>query len=359
MTRWFAWYQAAFLFGAAAGGWLFGWLGDRLGRTRAIGAGVLCYSLFTLACYFARSADTMLALRFLACLGVGGVWPNAVALVAEAWPNASRPFLAGLLGAAANVGFVLLGVIGYCFPITQDAWRWALLVAATPGGARAARSCALVAGIAAVARRAARRKRRGAGRRVAAARGAAAAAAVADGPRRDARGDPGGRVGGERELAGPVDRPRGTSRRAARAASDRPKKPDAAEQGDDADHAVRRGGVRQPARRGRREPARPAAQLLPHQPRGVRGQHVHLLAARPAAPAVPGVHVPARVRRHHVLRVAAAVPAGTVPDAGALDRHRASRSTPGGWSRRSSCCRPGSCSTSSAATTRGSGCGAG
>ena len=45
-----------------------------------------------------------------------GVWPNAVALVAEAWPNASRPFLAGLLGAAANVGFVLLGVIGYCLP---------------------------------------------------------------------------------------------------------------------------------------------------------------------------------------------------------------------------------------------------
>ena len=59
-------------------------------------------------------------LRFVACLGIGGVWPNAVALVAEAWPNASRPFLAGLLGAAANVGFVLLGVIGYCFPITGE-----------------------------------------------------------------------------------------------------------------------------------------------------------------------------------------------------------------------------------------------
>ena len=38
VTRWFAWYQAAFLFGAAAGGWLFGWLGDRLGRTRAMAA---------------------------------------------------------------------------------------------------------------------------------------------------------------------------------------------------------------------------------------------------------------------------------------------------------------------------------
>ena len=133
VTRWFAWFQAAFLFGAAAGGWLFGWLGDRVGRIRGDGAGVVCYSLFTLACYFATSAEEMLVLRFLACLGVGGVWPNAVALVAEAWPNASRPFLAGLLGAAANVGFVLLGVICYCFPVTGDAWRWTFLVASAPG----------------------------------------------------------------------------------------------------------------------------------------------------------------------------------------------------------------------------------
>src|SRR6185503_8453508 len=97
VAQWFAWYQAAFLLGAAAGGWLFGWLGDRLGRTRALGAAVLCYSLFTLACYTADSAAVMLVLRFAACLGVGGVWPNAVALAAEAWPNASRPFVAGLL----------------------------------------------------------------------------------------------------------------------------------------------------------------------------------------------------------------------------------------------------------------------
>ena len=38
---WFAWFQCAFLLGAAAGGWLFGWLGDRAGRTRAM-ARVFC-----------------------------------------------------------------------------------------------------------------------------------------------------------------------------------------------------------------------------------------------------------------------------------------------------------------------------
>lgn len=132
VTRWFAWYQAAFLFGAAAGGWLFGALGDRLGRSRSMGFAVLCYSLFTLVGYFAHAAELMLVLRVLACLGIGGVWPNAVALVAEAWPDASRPFLAGLLGAAANFGFVLLGAIAYFYPITADSWRWVMLVGSCP-----------------------------------------------------------------------------------------------------------------------------------------------------------------------------------------------------------------------------------
>jgi MFS family permease len=132
VTRWFAWYQAAFMFGAAAGGWLFGWLGDRVGRTRALAASVLSYSLPTLACYAADTPELLLALRALAGLGVGGTWPNAVALVSEAWPAASRPLLSGLLGAAANVGFVLLGAIGYFVAITPDAWRWVLLVGASP-----------------------------------------------------------------------------------------------------------------------------------------------------------------------------------------------------------------------------------
>lgn len=132
VTQWIAWYQAAFLFGAAAGGWLFGALGDRLGRTRAMGLSVLCYSGLTFACYFVSDPWIMLMLRGLACMGIGGVWPNAVALVAEAWPDASRPFLAGLLGTAANVGFVLLGIVCYISPATENDWRWVLLVASAP-----------------------------------------------------------------------------------------------------------------------------------------------------------------------------------------------------------------------------------
>ncbi|MDB5389126.1 MAG: ygcS [Planctomycetaceae bacterium] len=132
VKQWFAWYQAAFLFGAAAGGWVFGMLGDRKGRTYSLALSVLCYSLFTGACYFASTPFELLVLRFLACLGIGGAWPNTVALVAEAWPDASRPFLAGLLGTAANVGQVLMGLIGLWCDVTSSSWRWVLLVGASP-----------------------------------------------------------------------------------------------------------------------------------------------------------------------------------------------------------------------------------
>jgi MFS transporter, SHS family, sialic acid transporter len=122
-AQWFAWYQAAFLLGAAAGGWIFGALGDRAGRIRAMAASVLCYSVVTGVTYFATDPVAILLLRFVACLGIGGAWPNAVALAVEGLPGLSRPLLAG---------FVLLGAVCYVFVVTPESWRWVLLVGSTP-----------------------------------------------------------------------------------------------------------------------------------------------------------------------------------------------------------------------------------
>src|SRR4051812_9884475 len=44
---WNAVLNALFLFGAATGGVLFGWLGDRIGRTRALTLTILTYTLLT------------------------------------------------------------------------------------------------------------------------------------------------------------------------------------------------------------------------------------------------------------------------------------------------------------------------
>jgi MFS family permease len=70
---------------------------------------VLTYTLITGLCAFANSAWQVVVLRFIAALGMGGEWSLGVALINEIWPGRSRAFLAGLIGAAANVGFFLSG----------------------------------------------------------------------------------------------------------------------------------------------------------------------------------------------------------------------------------------------------------
>lgn len=130
--KWFAYYQCAFLFGAAAGGLVFGRLGDRIGRSPAMAASILCFCLLSAAASFAQTPEQLFVLWFLACLGVGGMWPNGVALISETWPNMSRPLVAGVMGTAANVGIFALATLGTRVPITPEHWRWVMLVCAAP-----------------------------------------------------------------------------------------------------------------------------------------------------------------------------------------------------------------------------------
>ncbi|MDA0835444.1 MAG: MFS transporter [Planctomycetota bacterium] len=130
--HWYAWYNSSFLIGGALGGLVFGGIGDRFGRVTAMGLSILSYSAFSGIGYFSATPEQLLLLRFLTAMGVGGMWPNGVALASEAWSDASRPMLAGLIGAAANVGIVAVGILGYFVVVTPDSWRWLLLVVATP-----------------------------------------------------------------------------------------------------------------------------------------------------------------------------------------------------------------------------------
>jgi MFS family permease len=130
---WFARFTAALMLGAAVGGIVFGALGDRLGRTRAMGVSILFYSVFSGMGWLVGSLEQMLLLRFLVGLGVGGMWPNGVALVSECWPNVSRPMVAGIVGAGLNTGILLLSQIARIWHITPDSWRWLFGWSAVPG----------------------------------------------------------------------------------------------------------------------------------------------------------------------------------------------------------------------------------
>lgn len=153
--EWFGVIMSVFLVGAATGGVVFGWLGDRIGRVRAMSLSILTYAIFTGLCGFATEAWHIAVLRFIASLGMGGEWSLGVALVTELWPNRSRTYLAGLIGAAANVGFLAVGLLSLAlvnflqgfgnvllsigFPATTvehllqgDGWRLLMIAGALP-----------------------------------------------------------------------------------------------------------------------------------------------------------------------------------------------------------------------------------
>ena len=111
LDLWYAVVLAAFLIGAATGGVVFGWLGDKIGRVRAMTASVLLYSLCSGLSAASVTPEQLTVLRFLGALGMGGEWALGVALVMELWPNTSRAALAGWIGAFGNLGYTVCGLI--------------------------------------------------------------------------------------------------------------------------------------------------------------------------------------------------------------------------------------------------------
>jgi MFS family permease len=107
-----SWIQAAFLFGWAIGGAIFGRLGDRIGRSRALVLTILTYAIFTGAGFLAQQWWHLLIFRFLAALGIGGEWAVGAALLAETWPKGWRYWLAAVLQTAVNIGILLAGIVG-------------------------------------------------------------------------------------------------------------------------------------------------------------------------------------------------------------------------------------------------------
>jgi MFS family permease len=97
-----------------------------------MGISILFYSAFAGMGAWVQTQEQMLALRFLVGLGVGGLWPNGIALVAECWPGASRPLVSGAMMAGLNTGILAFSQLVRLWPITPDSWRWVFQLAGLP-----------------------------------------------------------------------------------------------------------------------------------------------------------------------------------------------------------------------------------
>jgi len=121
---------ALFRLGASAGGFIFGRLGDKIGRVKTMIITVVVYAAFTGLSALARNPWQFGACRFLGAMGLGGEWGLGVALVMETWPNARRPVLAGLLGSSSNVGFLVSSLVNIQFGFLG--WRWIFCIGIIP-----------------------------------------------------------------------------------------------------------------------------------------------------------------------------------------------------------------------------------
>ena len=131
-SKWFGYYVCALLFGGALGGLVFGRIGDRFGRVKGMTAAICCYSGVSFIAFFAQTPEQLWVARFVVCMGVGGMWPNGVALMSEAWAGASRPMLAGVIGTSANIGIFLVGVAGSIWKVNESNWEWVMVVGGFP-----------------------------------------------------------------------------------------------------------------------------------------------------------------------------------------------------------------------------------
>jgi MFS family permease len=112
---------SATLVASAVGGMVFGVVADRFGRTRALMASVLIYSVFTAACGFAQNVAQLAIFRVLLGLGFGGEWASGAALVSETWPAEDRGKALGFMQSSWAIGYGAAAIVTW---LIMPRWGW-------------------------------------------------------------------------------------------------------------------------------------------------------------------------------------------------------------------------------------------
>ncbi|HET9130418.1 MAG TPA: MFS transporter, partial [Terriglobia bacterium] len=102
---------SATLVGVLLGSILLSMLADRIGRRPVLIGATLYFSILTVLTTQMTTLDSLLGIRFLAGIGLGGIMPNAVALVGEYSPRRSRVSIMLIVANGFTAGAAIGGVI--------------------------------------------------------------------------------------------------------------------------------------------------------------------------------------------------------------------------------------------------------
>ncbi len=119
------------LLASAAGGVIFGFVADRIGRTRSLSTSILIYSVATAACGFSHTVVELAIFRVILGLGMGGEWTAGAALVAETWPAEHRGKALGMMQSTWAIGGMLAAGVAWAI-LPRWGWRGVFFVGVLP-----------------------------------------------------------------------------------------------------------------------------------------------------------------------------------------------------------------------------------
>lgn len=99
-----------------------GWYADNYGRRNALSICVALFALFTLAGAWAQDWTHLLAMRFMAGIGLGGTWGVVAAYVHEAWPAKHRGRAIAFVMSSWPAGYIVAAWIARTV-LPEYGWR--------------------------------------------------------------------------------------------------------------------------------------------------------------------------------------------------------------------------------------------
>jgi SHS family lactate transporter-like MFS transporter len=110
---------------------LFGWLAEHFGRRPVLMADIILFSIFELASGFAPSLTSLLVLRFLFGIAMGGEWGLGASLAMESIPPKLRGPVSGLLQSGYPSGYFIASLV-YFLLFDAIGWRGMFMVGVAP-----------------------------------------------------------------------------------------------------------------------------------------------------------------------------------------------------------------------------------
>ena len=123
-----AYINSLFIFGWAAGGFLYGIIADRIGRKISLLLTIICFSIFTICTGLMHSWWGIVLCRFMSGFGLGGLLVVSFTLISEVWPEKSRAVYTGILSISIPVGIFSAGAINYLVA----SWRQGFMIGIIP-----------------------------------------------------------------------------------------------------------------------------------------------------------------------------------------------------------------------------------